>query len=86
MMGRPVNFENEEVEYDDGNGDEDDYDAQEVQLSPTSAARGSPAWMVPTAAAGAAVTKLRSSNKKTKIIVAVGTTIFLIMFHDWQIL
>ena len=81
MMGRPVNFyENEEVEDDDEDGDEDDYDVQEIQLSPTSAARGSPVWMAPTAAAGAAVTKLRSSNRKTKIIVAVGTSIFLIMF------
>jgi hypothetical protein len=82
MMGRPVNFENEEVDYDDDeDGDEDDYDVQEVQLSPTSAARGShPAWMVPPTAAGAAVTKLRSSNKKTKIFFAVGTSVFLITF------
>lgn len=78
MMGRPVNFyENKEVEDDDEDGDEDDYDVQEVQLSPTSAARGSPAWMVPT---GAAVTKLRSSNRKTMICFTVGTSVFLVMF------
>ena len=81
MMGRPVNFyENEEVEDDDEDGDEDDYDVQEVQLSPTSAARGSPAWMVPTVAAGAAANKFRSSNRKTKIFFAVGTSVFLITF------
>ena len=81
MMGRPANFyESEEVDDDDEDGDEDDYDVQEIQLSPTSAARGSPVWMVPTAAAGAAVTKLRSSNRKTKIFFAVGTSVFLIMF------
>jgi len=80
MMGRPANFyENEEVEDDDEDGDEDVH-GQEVQLSPTSAARGSPVWMVPTAAAGAAVTKLRSSNRKTKIFFAVGMSVFLIMF------
>ncbi len=36
--------------------------------------------MAPTAAAGAAVTKFRSSNKKTKIFFAVGTSVFLITF------
>lgn len=78
MMGRPANFyENEEVEDDDEDGGEDVH-GQEVQLSPTSAARGSAMWM--SAAAGAAVTKAGSSNRKTMIIIAAGTAAFLITF------